>query len=103
MPADFESWLRSKLLFLGFTALTIGVAYLGYRVYKTRARTHSSSSQLPPKRAAGGAREYELPKACRCVSCSYIWENPGKHCPELVCPKCGGKMMRSWELEKQGQ
>lgn len=42
---------------------------------------------------------YGLPKACICTKCGYIVWNPGTHCPNLRCPKCGGPMRRAWEYE----
>ena len=39
MPeGSFESWLRNKLIFLGFTATVIAVAYVGYRIYRRYTR-----------------------------------------------------------------
>lgn len=89
MPTDFESWLRSKLLFLGFTALTVGVAYAGYKLYQ-RARSSPSSSSSPQE----GYRYAGLPSACRCESCGYILEKPSTHCRAIRCPQCGGTMWR---------
>jgi len=45
---------------------------------------------------------FGLPKACKCMNCGYVVKNPGKHCPEIRCPRCGGRMRRAWELESQG-
>jgi len=36
------------------------------------------------------------------MNCGYVVKNPGKHCPEIRCPRCGGRMRRAWELESQG-
>lgn len=85
--AGFEQWLKNKLVFLGFTALTIGVAYMGYRLYK---RTKSS----PPGTQSQEYRYAGLPSACRCESCGYVLERPSTHCRAIRCPKCGGAMWR---------
>ena len=35
----------------------------------------------------------ELPKACYCHTCGYVWKNPPDHCRVLTCPKCGSRNM----------
>ena len=35
-----------------------------------------------------------LPEKCYCHSCGYVLENPGKHCREIRCPRCGARMWR---------
>lgn len=35
-----------------------------------------------------------LPEACVCMNCGYVVRNPGRHCREIACPRCGGVMRR---------
>lgn len=39
-------------------------------------------------------RYKDLPKKCICEKCGYILENPGRHCSEIKCPRCGERMWR---------
>lgn len=35
-----------------------------------------------------------LPDSCECYSCGYVLNNPGGHCRDISCPRCGEPMWR---------
>jgi len=85
---EFINWLWPKfewtLLMVAITGMLLGGAYIA----KMLMSPQSQGSQGRQYRYPG------LPEACRCESCGYIVYNPGVHCPEIKCPKCGGRMWR---------
>ena len=66
----------------GITGGLLGIAYL------VKMFTSPSSQGQSQYRYPG------LPRKCVCMECGYVVENPGKHCIEIKCPKCGGRMRR---------
>lgn len=83
MPMGFYEWLKEKLKFqlitLGILTGAMVFAYLlEHRVKKNVSFRYS-----------------DLPDKCYCRNCGYVLENPGKHCADIRCPKCGARMWRT--------
>ena len=82
--SNFYKWLREKLKWQALMLTILALVTTGASLYES-----SKSSTTSTKYRYAG-----LPSACVCEKCGYVLENPTKHCPEIPCPRCGGRMWR---------
>lgn len=82
--AEFASWLKGKMTFTSFILAISAGLYIAAKILAGMSSGSGSGSY-----AYAG-----LPEACICHECGYTVKNPGKHCKELTCPKCGARMWR---------
>lgn len=96
MKWDWDSlakWLGPKIEFwLLSGGIMIGIYFVAKSMSSKKARP--ALEQRPLGQLAPGRRYTSLPEACQCGQCGYIVRNPGVHCPEISCPRCGGRMWR---------
>lgn len=73
-----------------FTGLLITFVSLAITAAAKAGREQSSA------RATDAYRYENLPEVCVCHTpgCEYRIEQPGVHCSELTCPKCGQRLWR---------
>ena len=77
-------WLIPKAEWTAVMLGILGLVILAIKIYLTVTSPAESSKY----------RYSSLPKKCVCPKCGYEIENPGKHCYEIRCPRCGTPMRR---------